>query len=200
MKDFKKLIISIENNKNKYNFLKIKNCFDRWTLMARMLAMKAVTDEKKRKKRQKQRTKKKIEKNKSANKYLCNSTNNKIINLEKNNIITYNKEKEKEKEKDVYNYLEHTLTTDFSGGELGVDNKTDKVIKATEKLSSLFYKGALYYKLLENKNNNINFNKENSINININNEKNENIKNNEKKVEDNNNEEEEDSGDSSFGL
>ena len=81
-----------------------------------------------------------------------------------------------------------------------VDNKTDKVIKATEKLSSLFYKGALYYKLLENKNNNINFNKENSINININNEKNENIKNNEKKVEDNNNEEEEDSGDSSFGL
>ena len=198
MKDFKKLIISIENHKNKYNFLKIKNCFDRWTLMARMLAMKAVTDEKKRKKRQKQRTKKKIEKNKSANKYLCNSTNNKIINLEKNNIITYNKEKEKEK--DVYNYLEHTLTTDFSGGELGVDNKTDKVIKATEKLSSLFYKGALYYKLLENKNNNINFNKENSINININNEKNENIKNNEKKVEDNNNEEEEDSGDSSFGL
>ena len=197
MNNFKKLIISIENHKNKYNFLKLKNCFERWTLMAKILAMKAVTDEKKRKKRQKQRTKKKIEKNKSANKYLSNSVSNKIIKIEKHNIITCNKEKEKEK--DVFNYLEHSLTTDFSGGEINIDNKTDKILKATEKLNDLFYKATLYYKILENKNNNTNTNKENSNNINK--EKNENIKNAEKKEEDNHiNEDEEDSGDSSFGI
>ena len=197
MNNFKKLIISIENHKNKYNFLKLKNCFERWTLMAKILAMKAITDEKKRKKRQKQRTKKKIEKNKSANKYLSNSVSNKIIKIEKHNIITCNKEKEKEK--DVFNYLEHSLTTDFSGGEINIDNKTDKILKATEKLNDLFYKATLYYKILENKNNNTNTNKENSNNINK--EKNENIKNVEKKEEDNHiNEDEEDSGDSSFGI
>jgi hypothetical protein len=197
MNNFKKLIVSIENHKNKYNFLKLKNCFERWTLMAKILAMKAITDEKKRKKRQKQRTKKKIEKNKSANKYLSNSVSNKIIKIEKHNIITCNKEKEKEK--DVFNYLEHSLTTDFSGGEINIDNKTDKILKATEKLNDLFYKATLYYKVLENKNNNTNTNKENSNNINK--EKNENIKNAEKKEEDNHiNEDEEDSGDSSFGI
>ena len=195
MNHFKKIIISIDNHKNRYNFLKIKNCFEKWTVMAKMLAMKAITDEKKRKKRQKQRTKKKIEKNKSANKYLSNSTNNKIIKIEKHNIISCNKEKDKEK--DVFNYLEHSLTTDFSGGEINVDNKTDKILKATERLNDLFYKATLYYKILENKNNNIKQNKENDININ--NQKSHHIKNEEKKEEDNN-EDEEDSGDSSFGI
>ena len=190
---FKKIIISIENHKNKYNVLKLRNCFDKWHLMSKMLAMKAITDEKKRKKRQKQRTKKKIEKNKSANKYLSNSNSNKNMSIEKKYINIFTKEKEKEKEKDIVNYLEHSLTTEVSGGEINIDSKTDKILKATDKLNDLFLKASLYYKIVDNKKQNINLNK---VNINQNSEKN----NNMNRESMNNNDNDEDSGESSFGI
>ena len=190
---FKK-IISVENHKNKYNILKLKNCFNKWFLMSKMLAMKAITDEKKRKKRQKQRTKKKIEKNKSANKYLSNSNSNKNMSIEKKYINIFTKEKEKEKEKDIVNYLEHSLTTEISGGEINIDSKTDKIVKATEKLSDLFLKASLYYKIVDNKKNDMNLNKEN---INQNSEKNNNIN---RDMNNNDNDNDEDSGESSFGI
>ena len=191
---YKKIIISIENHKNKYNNLKLQNCFNKWYLMSKMLTMKAITDEKKRKKRQKQRTKKKIEKNKSANKYLSNSSN-KNMSIEKKYINIFTKEKEKEKEKDIVNYLEHSLTTEISGGEINIDSKTDKIAKATEKLSDLFLKASLYYKI-DNKKQNINLNK---VNINQNCEKNNNNMNREN-MNSNDNDNDEDSGESSFGI
>ena len=194
LNNLKKSIISIENRTNDSYLIKHKNCFNKWNLMSKLLSMKAITDEKKRKKRQKQRTKKKLEKNKSANKYLSNSNSNSNLNIEKNNINIY-----KEKDKEI-NYLEHSVTTEFSGVELLMDNKTDKIMKATDKLNNIFYKAALYYKLLDNKNNhNLDTNLENNNNQNI--EKN---NNSEKKIikdnNDNNNEDEDDSGDSSFGI
>ena len=194
LNNLKKSIISIENRTNDSYLIKHKNCFNKWNLMSKLLSMKAITDEKKRKKRQKQRTKKKLEKNKSANKYLSNSNSNSNLNIEKNNINIY-----KEKDKEI-NYLEHSVTTEFSGVELLMDNKTDKILKATDKLNNIFYKAALYYKLLDNKNNhNLDTNLENNNNQNI--EKND---NSEKKIikdnNDNNNEDEDDSGDSSFGI
>ena len=189
----KKIIISIDYHKNKYNKLKLQNYFDKWCLMSKMLAMKAITDEKKRKKRQKQRTKKKIEKNKSANKYLSNSNSNKNMSIEKKYINIFSKEKEKEKEKDIVNYLEHSLTTEISGGEINLDSKTDKILKATEKLTDLFSKASLYYKILDNKKNTVNLNK---VNINQNCEKNNNIN----RENMNNDDNDEDSGESSFGI
>ena len=181
----RKLFNYMEQRKDKHNFLIKRDCFDKWILFSKILGMKAITDEKKRKKRQKQRMKKKIE-NKSANKYLSNSNN--ILQLGKNNNINIiNKEKDKE----VIISLERSVTTDLSGGEVNGENK-DKVIKATEKLGDIFYKAALNYKNLEkNKNKTINVNK----NINRNNKK-ETIKQNDNE---NDNEEEEDSGDS-FGI
>ena len=113
--------------------------------------MKAITDEKKRKKRQKQRMKKKIG-NQSANKYTTN--NNNFLNLGKNNNINIIN-----KDKDII-YLEHTITTDFSGGEINGDNKNDKIRKATEQLEEIFFKAANQYKSLDNKNNKITKDKE----------------------------------------
>ena len=113
--------------------------------------MKAITDEKKRKKRQKQRMKKKIE-NKSANKYLTN--NNNILNLAKShNINIINRDK------DIIS-LEHSVTTDFSGGDINGENKIDKIMKATEKLGEFFYKAVNNYKSIDNKNNILKKNKE----------------------------------------
>ena len=194
LNNLKKYIISIENRKKKYYIFKYRNCFNRWNLISKMLSMKAVTDEKKRKKRQKQRTKKKLEKNKSANKYLSNSNSNSNIHNEKNNINTYNKEKDK----DIINYLEHSVTTDFSGVEIIMDNKTDKIMKATEKLNGIFYKAALYYKLIENNNKNNNNIDSNSNNQNI--SKNNSDKKDVKDDNGNDNDDDEDSGESSFGI
>ena len=178
---FSKLIISIEQRKDKHNFLIIRDCFDKWNLFSKILSMKAVTDEKKRKKRQKQRMKKKNEK--SLNKYMANGNN--ILNIGKNhsvNIIN----------KDNLICLEHSVTTDLSGGD--ANDKIDKILKASEKLGDIFYRAAINHKLLE-KNNNLNKNKE--INDKENTDKKEkNIDNNENE---NDNDYEEDSGDS-FGI
>ena len=178
----KKLFTKIEHSKDKHNFLISRDCFDKWNLMSKILGMKAITDEKKRKKRQKQRMKKKIE-NKSANKYISNSYN---LNIGKNNINFVNKEKE------IIN-LEHSVTTDLSGGEINGENKNDKYAKAVEKLGDIFCKTANNYNSPNNKNKNITENK-------ITNEE----KINKKKIEEikenneanNENEYEEDSGDS----
>jgi hypothetical protein len=194
LNNLKKSIISIENRANNYFIKKHKNCFNKWKLISKFLTMKAFTDEKKRKKRQKQRTKKRLEKNKSANKYLSNS-NNSISNIHNEKINT-NIFREKDKE---INYLEHSVTTEFSGMEILMDNKTDKIIKATDKLNGIFYKAALYEKLFENKNNNnIDGNTENNNKQNIG--KNNSEKKNAKENNGNDNEDEEDSGESSFGI
>jgi hypothetical protein len=193
LNNLQKAIISVENRTNNYIIIKHKNSFNKWNLLSKILSMKAITDEKKRKKRQKQRTKKKLEKNKSANKYLSNSTSMFNIHSEKNNINVF-----KEKDKEI-NYLEHSVTTEFSGMEISIDNRTDKIMRATDKLKGIFYKAALFYKLLENKNNN---NKDgNTDNINNRNiGKNNNEKQNVKDDNRNDDEDDEDSGESSFGI
>ncbi len=188
----RKLFTSMEQRKDKHNFLIKRDCFDKWILSSKILGMKAITDEKKRKKRQKQRMKKKTE-NKSANKYLVNSNSSNLIHLGKNNINIINKEKEKDKDKEVIISFERSVTTDLSGGEINGENKV-KVMKATEKLGDIFYKAALNYKCFE-KNKNKTINVDNNINENEKNNKKETIKNN----DENDNEEEEDSGDS-FGI
>jgi len=191
LNNFKKVIISVDYRKNKYYKIKLTNIFEKWNILSKMLAMKAVTDEKKRKKRQKQRTKKKIEKNKSANKYYSYNTGNFNLNIEKNNINILNKVKDKE----TFNFLEHSITTDFSGHEVNMDNKNDKITKATDKLTLLFFKAAMSYRLNNNKS--INLNKENNNET----DKNMNGNNDKKEIEiKDNNESDEDSGESSFGL
>ena len=75
LKSLKKIINSLDSRNNMFNSIKIKNYFSKWTLLSRILSMKAVTDEKKRKKRQKQRIKRKLEKTKSANKLFFSKEN-----------------------------------------------------------------------------------------------------------------------------
>ena len=178
---FNKLIKSIEQRKDKHNYLIIRDCFDKWNLFSKILSMKAVTDEKKRKKRQKQRMKKKNEK--SLNKYMVNGNN--ILHIGKNNNVNIIN-------KDNLICLEHSVTTDLSGGD--ANDKIDKILKASEKLGDIFYRAAINHRLLE-KNHNLNKNKE--INAKENTDKKEkNIDNNENE---NDNDSEQDSGDS-FGI
>ena len=198
--NLKKTIIALDKKNKKFKLIQYKNIFTKWYLISKILSMKAVTDEKKRKKRQKQRTKRKIEKNKSMNKLFISTSlsQSQAANLDKNSISTSYKEKtcaKKKDNKDIFNYLEHTVTTDLSMAETNPENKTDKVIKGTEKLNELFIKATIFYKLLGNKNNEVNLgiNKENT-----------NIKNNDKDKKEikaeNESDNEEDSGESSFGL
>ena len=211
LKILKKIITSIEARNNKFLSLQYKNYFIKWKLTSKILSMKAVVDEKKRKKRQKQRTKRKIEKKKSVNKLFLSSSisqsqnvnsekNSSINTLFKEKIIGKKKEKNLEKEKDNINYLEHTVTTDFSLAETNPEIKTDKIIKGTEKLNDLFLKAMIFYKILGNKNNEINLgiNKEN-IN-NINNIDNKTDKEKKEIKTGNESDNDEDSGESSFGL
>ena len=153
--------------------------------------MKAVTDEKKRKKRQKQRTKRKIEKNKSMNKLFISTSlsQSQTANLDKNIA-------KKKENKDNFNQLEHTVTTDLSLAETNNENKTDKILKGSEKLNELFIKASVFYKLFGNKSNEVNLciNKENQNIKNINEKDKKEIK------AENESDNEEDSGESSFGL
>ena len=208
LKYLKKIITSLETKNNNYKSLQYKNYFIKWKLISKILSMKAVVDEKKRKKRQKQRTKRKIEKKKSINKLFLSSSisqsqnvnsekNSSINTLFKEKIIGKKKEKNLEKEKDNINYLEHTVTTDFSLAETNPEIKTDKIIKGTEKLNELFLKAMIFYKILGKKNNEINLgiNKENINNINNKNDK------EKKEIKTaNESDNDEDSGESSFGL
>ena len=65
------------------------------------------------------------------------------------NINTYYKEKDSQKkEKEKINYLEHTVTTDFSIAETNPEIKTDKIVKGFEKLNDTFLKAMIFYKIL----------------------------------------------------
>ena len=136
------------------------------------------------------------------------------INLDKNIINTYYKdkiltkkkerEKEKEKEKiserDNINYLEHTVTTDLSLAETNPEIKTDKIIKGAEKLNDLFIKSAVFYRILGIKTGvtNISINKENNDSKIYNKVSDKERK--EIKINNGENESDEDSGESSFGI
>ena len=197
----KKIIISLDSQNKKNKLIQYKNVFTKWYLISKILSMKAVTDEKKRKKRQKQRTKRKIEKNKSMNKLFISTSlsQSQTGNLDKNSISTSYKEKtfaKKKENKDNFNYLEHTVTTDLSMAETNNENKGDKILKGTEKLNELFIKATVFYKLFGNKSNEVNLciNKENP------NIKNNNIKDKKEIKAENESDNDEDSGESSFGL
>ena len=189
LSNLKKIIISIDSQYKKNKSSQYKNIFTKWYLISKILSMKAVTDEKKRKKRQKQRTKRKIEKNKSMNKLFISTSlsQSQTANLDKN---------KKKENKDNFNYLEHTVTTDLSLAETNNENKTDKILKGSEKLNELFIKASVFYKLFGNKSNEVNLciNKENQNIKNINEKDKKEIK------AENESDNEEDSGESSFGL
>ena len=114
------------------------------------------------------------------------------------------KDKEKISERDNTNYLEHTVTTDFSLAETNPEIKTDKIIKGTEKLNDIFIKSAIFYRILGIKRGFTNFslNKEITDSSNI---MDSTISDKEKKeikisnVE-NESDNDEDSGESSFGI
>ena len=210
LNNLKKIIISVNNRNSIFKKIKYKSYFTKWTLMSKILSMKAVTDEKKRKKRQKQRTKRKLDKNKSANKFILSSSMSQKINLDKNILNTYYKEKtsvkkkdkEKISERDNINYLEHTVTTDFSMAETNPENKTDKIVKGTEKLNDIFVKSAVFYRILGIKNsvNSISINKENTdsnIDSKVSEKERKGIKMSNGENESDN---DEDSGESSFGI
>jgi hypothetical protein len=201
LSNLKKIIISFDSQYKKNKSSQYKNIFTKWYLISKILSMKAVTDEKKRKKRQKQRTKRKIEKNKSMNKLFISTSlsQSQTGNLDKNSISTSYKEKtfaKKKENKDNFNYLEHTVTTDLSMAETNNENKADKILKGTEKLNELFIKATVFYKLFGNKSNEVNLciNKENQNIKNINEKDKKEIK------AENESDNEEDSGESSFGL
>ena len=178
--DYKKIInflSAFQKRKDKYYKNMKREYFIKWHLITKVLALKALINDKRRKKRQKQKLKKKNE-NETTNKYL---NNNKILHFGKSNIYILNKDKEKE----LLISLDKKDPNNLSKNE-NMDNKYNNVIQATEKLGEIFYRAAQKHNLLKDKNEEIKKNIEN-----------ENTKKNEKDNIDNNNiEEEEDSGDS----
>jgi hypothetical protein len=182
--NIKQIINKLEKKIKTYYIYRLSSSFEKWKLISKILAMKAVTDEKKRKKRQKQRTKKKSDKNKSANKYYLNSdiiTSNCLKTSYSNS--NFNISKDLNKEKEMSNYFEHSSTTEFSGGEID-NNKFSKITRATEKLHELFGKAIMKIKIPDNTN-----------------KVQEAKKSNEKEIkDDNDNDDNDDSGESSFGL
>ena len=175
-------LMIIKKNKDKINIL--REYFIKWHLFTKVLALKSLINDKRRKKRQKQKLKKKSV-NKDNNKY---QTKDKILHFGKSNIYILNKDKEKDLlislDEPNKNYLS-------SQDKINDDNKLDKIIQATNKLGNLFSKAAEKYKILENKtnpNNKIKENNKDNLNENIINQNNNDIE-----------EEDEDSGDS-FGI
>ena len=171
-----------QKRREKYYKNMKREYFVKWHLITKVLALKALINDKRRKKRQKQKLKKKNE-NETTDKYL---NNNKILHFGKSNIYILNKEKEKELlislDKKDPNYLS------MNGN---INNKYNNVIQATEKLGEIFYRAAHKHILLEDKNGNIKEKLDNENENKINNDKN--------NLDNNNVEEEEDSGDS-FGI
>ena len=138
----KKVINKIENKSKNYDSIKFRNSFVKWNLMSKIICMKTLADEKKRKKRQKQRLKKKLNNNS------CNT--NMIVNkINMSNEIHTNKEKEK----DVVITCERSITTDFSNNEINGE-KYEKISKAAEKLNELFMKATINYKLFSHRDQN----------------------------------------------
>ena len=176
-KKIKDFLIALQKRRDR-NIINIKReYFIKWHLYTKVLALKDLINDKRRKKRQKKKLKKKND-NEATNKYL---TNNKILHFGKSNIYILNKDKEKELLISLDKTNQNYLSIDDNNK---VNNKFNNVIQATEKLGEIFYKAAQKHKLLD-KNNSI---KEKAKNY-----------NNKDNIFDNNVEEEEDSGDS-FGL
>ena len=172
----KKFLNILLKRRDKY-FKNIKReYFIKWHLYTKVIALKALINDKRRKKRQKQKLKKKNE-NEATNKYLAN---NKILHFGKSNIYILNKDKEKELLISLDKKNQSYLTNNENSN---LDNKYDNVIQATKKLGEIFYKAVQKHQLLNNET------KEKSQNE----TKEENIKDN---VDNNNVEEDEDSGDS----
>ena len=174
----KNLINVIKDKKDKNNNRILKENFLKWHLYTKVLSLKALINDKRRKKRQKQKMKKKNE-NETNNKYLAN---NKILHFGKSNIYILNKDKEK----DLLISLDEQNQKYLSQNQnINNDNKINNVIQATNKLGEIFYRAAAKKKLIDDKNINLNINK---------------VENKEKDDKNNNDvEEEEDSGES-FGL
>ena len=177
----KRLLKALQKRKDNYLKNIKREYFMKWHLYTKVLALKTLINDKRRKKRQKQKLKKKTE-NETTNKYL---TNNKILHFGKSNIYILNKDKEKQ----LLISLDENNQNYFSNKEnFDINNKFGNVVQATKKLGEIFYKAAQHHRLLE-KNINIKEKFVNKIEP----------KNN-KDISDNNNvEEEEDSGDS-FGI
>ena len=178
----KNFIEAIKNkrDKNKKNIL--REYFIKWHLYTKVLALKALINERRRKKRQKQKLKKKNE-NEANNKYL---NNNKILHFGKSNIYILNKDKEKEL---LISLDENNKKYLSSQENIIKDNKLNNVIEAANKLGEIFYKAATKNIFIKDKEISKNEIKEN-------NDKDKLIEN----IDNNNDpEEEEDSGDS-FGI
>ena len=178
-----KLLKTLQNKKKKNNENILREYFIKWHLYTKVLALKSLINDKRRKKRQKQKLKKKNENN-TSNKCL---TNNKILHFGKSNIYILNKEKEKDLlislEEQNQNYLAQKES-------INIDNKLNNVIQATNKLGEIFYKAAAKYKFLNDEEINKNDNNENN---------NKNILSQNYVTNKNEIEEDEDSGDS-FGI
>ena len=170
-----KLLLLMQKNNDRY-FKNIKReYFIKWHLYTKVLALKGLINDRRKKKRQKQKLKKKNE-NEANNKYL---NNNKILHFGKSNIYILNKNKEKELLISLDENNQNILTNNEN---INNDDKINNVIKATEKLGELFYKAAKKKNLLDKSK--------------IKDEE----SNNKDNIDNNNDvEEEEDSGDS-FGL
>ena len=132
-----KLLILIEKRKERYYKNLKREYFIKWHLYTKVLALKGLINDKRRKKRQKQKLKKKNE-NEANNKYL---NNNKILHFGKSNIYILNKNKEKE--------LLISLD-DKNQNYISKNGNINNVIQATEKLGEIFYKAAQKRKLLDN--------------------------------------------------
>ena len=179
-----KLLIILKRNKEISDKKILNEFFIKWHLYTKVISLKALINDKRRKKRQKQKLKKKNE-NEANNKYL---TNNKILHFGKSNIYILNKEKEKELLISLDKNNKKLLS---SNEDLNIDFKLNKIIEATNKLGNLFYKAASKYKLSS-------YEEINNNNIKENNDKGKMSENNDNKNY-NEVEEDEDSGDS-FGI
>ena len=132
----------IKKDKDNKNIL--REYFIKWHLFTKVLALKSLINEKRRKKRQKQKLKKKSE-NKDDNKY---PTKNKILHFGKSDIYILNKDKEKGL---LISLDESNKNILSSHDNINSENKLNKIIQATDKLGKIFFKAAEKYKLLKKK-------------------------------------------------
>ena len=140
----KKLLFLVIIKKDKDNKNILREYFIKWHLFTKVLALKSLINEKRRKKRQKQKLKKKSE-NKDDNKY---PTKNKILHFGKSDIYILNKDKEKGL---LISLDESNKNILSSHDNINSENKLNKIIQATDKLGKIFFKAAEKYKLLKKK-------------------------------------------------
>ena len=127
-----KLLVIINNQKDKQIQQLKKEYFIKWHLYTKILALKTIINDKRRKKKQKQKLKKKNE-NDIDNKLL---PNNDILHLGKSDIYILNKEKDNDL----------LISLDDKNENIEIDNKITNVIQATNKLAQIFQKASMNYK------------------------------------------------------